>query len=118
MLAPVVAQPVNVLLDGVHVFYVFLGGVGVIHAQMAFAAKLFRHAEVDAQRLGVTDMQVAVGLGGKTGLDGAAMAAAALRELLADDVFDEIAGFRRFDCFFRHGYGTPVLEAAGGLYFL
>ena len=63
--APVVAQPVDVLLDGLHVLHVLLGGVGVVHAQVAQAAVLLGGAEVDEDGLGVADVQVAVGLGGK-----------------------------------------------------
>ena len=40
--APVEAQPVDIGLDGVDVFGVFLRRVGVVHAQVAQAAEFFR----------------------------------------------------------------------------
>ena len=66
---PVKAQPVDILLDGVHVLGVLFGRVGVIHAQVADAAVLFRRAKVNGQGLAVTDMQIAVGLRGEPGVD-------------------------------------------------
>ncbi len=67
--APVKAQPVDILLDGVHILGVLLGGVGVVHAQVAQAAEALGGAEVDGQRLAVADVQIAVGLRRKTGVD-------------------------------------------------
>jgi len=60
--APVKAQPVHVLADRVRVFDIFLDRVGVVETQVARAAVLFGHAEVEADRLGMADVQVAVGL--------------------------------------------------------
>ena len=42
-----------------------LVGIGVVEAQVAAAAELLGDAEVEADRLGVADVQVAVGLGRK-----------------------------------------------------
>ena len=39
---PFTAQPLHVLADGIHVFGVFLDGVGVVEAQVAHAAELAR----------------------------------------------------------------------------
>src|SRR3990167_2834469 len=66
---PLEAQPLYVALDRVDVFLVFLGRVGVVEAQVALAAKLLGQAEVQADRLGMADMQVAVGLRRETGDD-------------------------------------------------
>ena len=60
---PVEAQPADVLLDRVDVLDVFFRGVGVVEAQVAGAAELGRNAEIQADRLGVADVQVAVRLG-------------------------------------------------------
>ena len=38
---PAEAQPLDVFLDGFHIFHIFLGGVRVVHTQIADAAKLF-----------------------------------------------------------------------------
>lgn len=59
---PFEAQPRDVLLDGLHKIFVLLLRIGVIEAQVARAAELLRHPEVEADGLGVADVQVAVGL--------------------------------------------------------
>ena len=59
----------NILLDGVDILDVLLGGVGVVKAQVAFAAVFLRRAEIYADSLCVADMQVAVRLGWETGLN-------------------------------------------------
>ena len=93
VLAPVEAEPAHVALDGVDIFLLFLGRIGVVEAQIAVAAELLRDAEIEADRLGVADMQIAVRLGRKAGdhlLDAPGV------EVGLDDVADEIAaGFRR-----------------------
>ena len=63
---PLEAQPAHVLLDRLDVLDVLFRGVGVVEAQVADAAELGGDAEVEADRLGVADVQVAVGLRGKT----------------------------------------------------
>ena len=59
---PVKAQPFHAVHDGVDVFLLFLGRVGVVEAQVALAGVVARQAEVDADRLGVAHVQVAVRL--------------------------------------------------------
>ncbi len=66
VVAPVVAQPAHVGLDGVDVLLLFLLRVRVVEAQVAAAAELLGDAEVETDRLGVADVQVAVRLGRKT----------------------------------------------------
>ena len=89
---PVVAQPVDVLFDGVYVLHVLLGGVGVVHAQVADAPEALRRAEIDVNGLGVADVQVAVGLGWETGVDLHALGTAAGTHVLLDEVIDEVGG--------------------------
>ena len=67
VLAPIEAQPAHVALDGVDVFLLFLGRIGVVEAQVAAAAELLGDAEIQADRFGVADMEVAVRLGRKAG---------------------------------------------------
>src|ERR1700688_2066283 len=69
MAAPIEAQPAHVALDRVDVFLLFPGGVGVVEAQMAAPAELLRHPKIEADRLGMTDMEIAVGLRRKPGHD-------------------------------------------------
>ena len=89
--APVKAEPVNVLPDGVNVLHVLFGGIGVVHAEVADAVVFFGGGEVDADRLGVADVQIAVRLGRKTGVYGFALVAAALGNVLVDKGVDKIA---------------------------
>jgi hypothetical protein len=51
--------------DGAHIFVFFLFRVGVVEPQVAGAAVVAREAEVQADALGMADVQIAVGLGGK-----------------------------------------------------
>jgi hypothetical protein len=60
---------VHHLDDGVDVLLLFLLGVGVVEAQVADAAVVLRQAEVQADALGMADVQVAVGLGREAGAD-------------------------------------------------
>jgi hypothetical protein len=78
---------VHVVLDRGDVFGIFLRRVGVVETQVAAAAELGGDAEVQADRLGVADVQVAIGLRRKTRLD-RGMATAG--EVVADDLPDEI----------------------------
>jgi len=48
---PVEAQPADVGLDGVDVLLLFLFGIGVVEAQVGFAAELVGEAEVEADGL-------------------------------------------------------------------
>ena len=59
---PIEAQPAHVLLDRIDVFDLFLGRIGVVEAQVALAPELRREAEIEADRFGVADVQIAVGL--------------------------------------------------------
>ena len=87
MLAPIEAEPAHVALDGVDIFLLFLGRVGVVEAQIAMAAEFLRDAEIQADRFGVADMQIAVRLRRKTGND---RLMPADDQIGADDVADEI----------------------------
>jgi hypothetical protein len=55
------------LLDGIDKFLLLFGGIGVIEAQMTAAAEFLRDAEIEANRLGVTDVQIPVRLRRKPG---------------------------------------------------
>ena len=88
MLAPVEAEPAHVALDGVDVLLLLLGRVGVVEAQMAAPAELLGDAEVEADRLGVADVQIAVRLGRKARHHGRVPLGV---EIGLDDVANEIA---------------------------
>jgi len=101
--APVEAEPADVRHDGVHVLLTLLGRVGVVEAQIAAAAVVLRQAEVQADGLGVADVQVAVRLGREARDHLAAEAAFAVVRL--DDLADEVgrAGLS------GHG-GNPITD--------
>lgn len=58
--APLKAEPLDVLEDIFYVFVVFLTWVGVIKSEVADTLVFFGYTEVHADGLGVTDMKVAV----------------------------------------------------------
>ena len=66
---PVEAQPAHRIDDRVDVFLVFLFGIGVVETQVAAPRIVGCQLEVQADRLGVTDVQKAVGLGRKARAD-------------------------------------------------
>ena len=88
VLAPVEAEPAHVVHDRVDVFLALLGGVGVVEAQVTAAAIVMRQTEVDADRLGVADVQIPVGLGRKASDDPAVETAGAI--VFLDDLADEV----------------------------
>ena len=95
-ITPVKAQPVNVFLDRVNELHILLGGVGIVHTQVTHTAELLGSAEVDDQCLAVADVQIAIGLGGKTGMHSSAFIAAAFCNILFNKRVDEILAFGDF----------------------
>ncbi len=92
VLAPVEAEPAHVALDGVDIFLLFLHRVGIVEAQVAAAAEFLGDAEIQADRLGMADMEIAVRLRGKAGDH---LTDAARVEIGLDDVADEVAAGHR-----------------------
>ncbi|OIQ70774.1 hypothetical protein GALL_476120 [mine drainage metagenome] len=66
---PVESQPAHRVQNGIDVFLVFLFRVGVVEAQVADATIVLRQTEVQADALGMADMQITVRLGRKAGAD-------------------------------------------------
>lgn len=85
---PVESQPPDVPLDPFHEVHILRLGIGIVEPEVAQAAVLLRDPEIQADRLGVADMEVAVGLGREAGDDRAFPAAF---QIGADDVADEVA---------------------------
>ena len=69
MFAEVEAEPADVVDDRLLVFGVLLRRIGVVEAQVADAAVLLCDAEIQTDRLGVPDVEVAVRLRRETGDD-------------------------------------------------
>ena len=99
--APVKAKPVNILLNGLNELVILLGGIRVVHAQVADAAKFFGRAEIDAQCLAVADVQIAVRLRRETGMDRLAGKTATLCEVFFNKGFDKVF------CIFHSVMSTP-----------
>ena len=95
VLPPVETEPTDVFLNRIDVLDLFLGRVGVVHAQVAAALIFQREAEVEADGLRVADVQVAVRLRRETRDDLGVLTG---REVGVDDLLDEVA--MRFG---RHG---------------
>ena len=87
---PVVAEPANVLLHGIHVFLLFARGVGVVVAEVALASVVGGNAEVDRDGLDAADVQVCVWLGWEAGND---LVVAAAFEIGVNGFADEVAVF-------------------------
>src|SRR5207253_4459187 len=81
------AEPSHIALDRFCVFDVFLDRIGVVEAEIASPAVFDRHPEVEADRLRVADVEIAVRLGWKTGDDRLLFSAPQIR---FDDLADEI----------------------------
>src|SRR5205823_2765524 len=77
-----------VLLDHVDVLLLLLRRVGVVHPQVAAASVVASDAEVQADGLGVTDVQVAVRLGRKARDDQRMLSRG---KIFVDDLPDEVA---------------------------
>ena len=100
MRAPIEAEPAHVALDGIDIFLLLPGRVGVVETQITVAAEFLGNTEIEADRLGVPDMEIAVRLRRESGDDRLAPAG---REIGANDVADEI--LPGFSCrWFRDGH--------------
>ena len=85
---PLEAEPVHVGLDRLDVFGFFLLGIGVVEAKIRMSAEFVGQPEVDADRLGMSDVQMAVRLGRKARLHAAVVLVGL--EVFENDVADEV----------------------------
>jgi hypothetical protein len=85
----------NVLLDGIDELGVLLGGVGVVHTEVAKTVVLLRGGEVNDHRLAMADVEIAVGLGRETGVD---LHAGIGKEVLIDEIVYKIIVSFFHDC--------------------
>ena len=65
---PVESQPPDIPLDPLHEVHVLRLGIRVVEPKVAQPTILLSDAEIQADRLGVTDMEIAVRFRGKTGM--------------------------------------------------
>src|SRR5664279_569167 len=110
VLAPVVTEPVHVGLNRIDVFLLFPGRVGIVEPQVAASRKLLRDAEIERDRLGMADMQIAVRLRREPGHDHLVLFAV---EIGLDDVANEIAPRLRRHRFCRHSEPVPASGISG-----
>ena len=104
---PVKAEPSDVGFDRLHILDIFLGRVGVVKAEVAFSSlDLGGDPEIQADRLRVPDVQVAVGLRGKSRHD--ATVVLVCLQIRADDCADEVFGLQRSEPRFECG---PFLDS-------
>ena len=103
--APLEAEPLYVLLDGLHELDVFLRRVGVIEAQVALALIVTGDAEVQADGLGVADMEITVRLRRKTGMHALVLTAG---QIFIDDLTDKVGWAARL------AHGSPQKCVTGG----
>ena len=90
VLAPVEPEPAHIGLDRVDVLLLFARRIRVVKPQVASAAKLVGDAEIETDRLRVTDVEVAVGLGREAGCH---RLMSALPQVGGDDLTDEVRAF-------------------------
>ena len=122
LLAPIESQPAQVLLNGVDIFLFLLDRIGVIQSKIAATAKFTGHTEVQRDRLGVPDVEIAVGFGWKS-RDHRIFAPG--RKVVANDIADKVIrafalgslGFRialshlvRFSFWPGHRTGHPMFR--------
>jgi hypothetical protein len=98
---PTLNEPAHISCDGVNVLDVFFDRVGVIEAEVALTAVFARDAEIEANRLGVADVEIAVGLRRKARDD---LRVPLRRKVLRHDIPNEVAG--RGYCARRAGPGV------------
>ena len=106
VLAPVEAEPADVLFDRLDELLLLLGRVGVVHPEMTAASVVAGDAEVEADRLGVADVEVAVGLRRKAG-DHQRVPSGG--KIGVDDLADEVGRTRLV-----HRVAAPAVPARDG----
>ena len=114
---PVESQPAHVFHDGIHVLRVFFFRVGVVKPQIGFTAVFLGDAEVQADRLRVADVQIAIRFRRKSRKNSPAPFAG--RQIVFHDLTNKIAmggrsrisHFRRFRCVLRYStLGRAAME--------
>ena len=87
---PIAAEPADVVDDRIDVLLLFLRRVRVVEPQVELAAVLLREPEVQADALGMADVQIAVRLRRKPRMHAPAVLAGG--PVGVDDLLDEVAG--------------------------
>ena len=95
--APVEAQPLDVVFDRLNEFDVFFCRVSIVKTQIALTLVVLRNAEIQADRLRMADMQIAIRLRRETGVNGIVFPG---RQIFINNLTDKIcwAGFSLTHC--------------------
>ena len=86
-LTPLEAQPLDVLLDSLYIFIVLLLRVRIIKTEVANTTIFLRHTKIYGNRLGMTDVQIAIGFRWKTSLNPSTILA--FCKVLSHNLFNE-----------------------------
>ena len=105
-IAPVEPKPANVLDDRGFVVDIFFFWVGVIEAQIAKPAEFRCDPEVQTNRLGMPDVQVAIGLGREARVHPAFVQSSG--DIFVDDLLNKMPGSVMA---FWVGHGGQILES-------
>mmetsp|Transcript_15114 Transcript_15114/g.33339 ORF Transcript_15114/g.33339 Transcript_15114/m.33339 type:complete len:279 (+) Transcript_15114:1567-2403(+) len=99
VLTPVVAKPLHVLLDTVDILHFLRGRVGVVKSQVAPTAVFLSKPEIQDDALGVTQVEVPIGLRGEPGPHtiplGSAVAPAPRRHTGFNQLLQKVLGLFR-----------------------
>ena len=87
-ITPIKPHPAHVGLDRLHIFQILCGRVRIVESKIRRAAVLLRNRKVQADGLGVSNMQIAVRFRGKARRHAVALAGL---EIVLDDLANEIA---------------------------
>ena len=93
-IAPVEAEPIDILTDSIDVLDVFLRGIRIVEAEVTHPAVLLCDAEVHADGLGVPDVEIAVGLWWEARLDASIILPGT--KVALDDLLDEVQALLLF----------------------
>src|SRR5207237_9130476 len=104
-IAPIKAQPADVGLDRFRVLHALRARIRIVEAQVAGAAVLQREPEIEADGLGVPDVQVAVRLRRKAGHDATVLAAL---QVVLDDLADEVPGRHTLHIYHRRAWFSKL----------
>ena len=82
------AEPAHIIDDGIHILLVFLRRIGIVKTEIEFPVVFERNAVIQAYRLRVADMQIAVWFGRKTGVHAPLIFVG--EKIFVDNIPDEI----------------------------
>ena len=93
-IAPVEAEPLDILTDSIDVLDVFLRGIRIVEAEVTHPTIVLCDTEVHADGLGVPDVEIAVGLWWETRLDASIILPGT--KVALDDLLDEVQALLLF----------------------